>query len=54
MIINEEVRPRLAYYKWENIRMNLDRCREYHTLHFKELSGQITKEEKHRVQVREY
>jgi hypothetical protein len=33
--------------------MNLDRCREYHALHFKELSGQANKEEKQRAQVRE-
>ncbi len=52
VIVNEEVRPRLAYYKWENIKMNLVRCREYHTLHLKELSNQITKEEKQRAKVR--
>ncbi len=52
VILNEEVRPRLAYYKWENIKMNLDQCREYHALYFKNLRHLATQKEKQRVQVR--
>ncbi|CAF4906773.1 unnamed protein product, partial [Rotaria sp. Silwood2] len=28
-IVNEEVRPKFECYKWENIKLHLDRCREY-------------------------
>jgi len=54
VILNEQVRPRLAYYKWENIRENLYRRREYQTLYFKELTGEASKQEKQRAQVRQH
>ncbi len=54
VILNEQVRPRLAYYKWENIRAHLNRRREYQTLHFKELTGKASKQEKQRAQVRQH
>ncbi|CAF0798201.1 unnamed protein product [Adineta steineri] len=49
VVINEVVRPRLGYYQWENIRENLDRCREYHALYFKERNEQATRIEKQRA-----
>ncbi|CAF4439582.1 unnamed protein product, partial [Adineta steineri] len=49
VVVNEVVRPRLGYYQWENIRENLDRCREYHALYFKERKEQATRIEKQRA-----
>ncbi|CAF3373047.1 unnamed protein product [Rotaria sp. Silwood1] len=40
-IVNE-VRPRFECYKLENIKLHLDRCREYHSIHFQELLGKTT------------
>ncbi|UJR16774.1 hypothetical protein I4U23_003674 [Adineta vaga] len=45
-IVNEFVRPHLSYQQWENIRDNLHRRREYHTLYFKKRNGQATKQDK--------
>lgn len=50
-IVDEFVRPHLSYRQWENIRTNLNRCREYHSLYLKELHGQAAKHEKERAQV---
>jgi hypothetical protein len=52
-IVNEEVRPRFECYKWENIKAHLDRCREYRSLHFQELTGKLTNEQKKRAEVGE-
>ncbi|CAF2796909.1 unnamed protein product [Rotaria sp. Silwood2] len=49
-IVNEEIRPRFECYKWENIKLHLDRCREYRSLHFQELLGKATVEQKQRAQ----
>ncbi|CAF1248487.1 unnamed protein product [Rotaria sordida] len=46
VILNEEVRPRLASYKWENIKANRDRFREYHELYYQELTGNASKTQK--------
>ncbi|CAF4025308.1 unnamed protein product [Rotaria sp. Silwood2] len=49
-ILNEEVRPRLASYKWENIKTNLDRFREYHDIYFQVLTGNASKQQKQRAE----
>ncbi|CAF0895845.1 unnamed protein product [Rotaria sp. Silwood1] len=49
-VVNEEIRPRFECYKWENIKLHLDRCREYRSLHFQELTGKPTVEQKQRAQ----
>ncbi|CAF1265249.1 unnamed protein product [Rotaria sordida] len=49
-IINEDVRPRFDCYKWENIKLHLDRCKEYRILHSQELLGKSTVEQKQRAQ----
>jgi hypothetical protein len=53
-IVNEEIRPRFECYKWENIKAHLDRCKEYRTIHFQELTGKSTNEQKKRAEVKEY
>ncbi|CAF3586652.1 unnamed protein product [Adineta steineri] len=52
-IVNEEIRPRFECYKWENIKAHLDRVREYRTLHFQELTGKISNEQKQRAEALE-
>ncbi|CAF1105334.1 unnamed protein product [Rotaria sp. Silwood1] len=49
-ILNEEVRPRLASYKWENIKANLDRFREYHDVYYQVLTGDTSKKQKQRAE----
>jgi len=49
-IVNEEIRPRFECYKWENIKAHLDRVREYHKIHFQELTGKLTNEQKQRAE----
>ncbi|CAF4795165.1 unnamed protein product, partial [Rotaria sp. Silwood2] len=49
-IVNEEVRPKFECYKWENIKLHLDRCREYRSIHFQELLGKTTVEQKQRAE----
>ncbi|CAF0869350.1 unnamed protein product [Rotaria sordida] len=49
-IVNEEIRPRFECYKWENIKAHLDRCREYREIHFQELTGKLTNEQKKRAE----
>ncbi|CAF4672000.1 unnamed protein product, partial [Rotaria sp. Silwood2] len=49
-IVNEGVRPRFECYKWKNIKLHLDRCREYRSLHFQELLGKATVEQKQRAE----
>ncbi len=51
-IVNEHVRPRFDCYKWENIQAHLNRCREYRTIHFQELTGKLTDEQKRRAEVK--
>ncbi|CAF1461892.1 unnamed protein product [Adineta ricciae] len=48
-ILNEVVRPRLSYHQWENMRENLNRCREYNALYLKKKTYQATKQEKERM-----
>jgi hypothetical protein len=50
-IVNEEVRPRFDCYKWENIKAHLDRVKEYRAIHFQELTGKLTAEQKKRAEV---
>ncbi|CAF1212266.1 unnamed protein product [Rotaria magnacalcarata] len=49
-IVNEEIRPRFECYKWENIKLHLDRCREYRSLHFQDLLGKATVEQKQQAE----
>ncbi|CAF3740023.1 unnamed protein product, partial [Rotaria sordida] len=49
-ILHEEVRPRLSSYKWENIKTNLDRLREYHEIYFQILNGDASKKQKQHAQ----
>lgn len=51
-IVNEYVRPRLATFKWENIKTNLERYKEYRQLYLKFLLRQTNKQENLRSQVR--
>ncbi len=51
-IVNEEVRPRFDCYKWENIKAHLDRVKEYRIIHFQELTGKLTAEQKKRAEVK--
>lgn len=51
-IVNEDVRPRFECYKWKNIKAHLDRCKEYRLLHFQDLLGKATIEQKERAQVK--
>ncbi|CAF1526684.1 unnamed protein product, partial [Rotaria sordida] len=37
-ILNEHVRPRLATFKWEVIKENLNRYKEYHEIYFQQLN----------------
>ena len=50
-IINEEVRPRLDSYKWTNIKIHLDRCREYREIYLQRLTNKLTNDEEQRAQV---
>jgi hypothetical protein len=52
IVVNEVVRPHRAYNKWDHIRANLHRCREYYDLYLKKLNKQATKKDKQRTQVR--
>ncbi|CAF1170061.1 unnamed protein product [Rotaria sordida] len=49
-ILNEEVRPRLASYKWETIKTNLERFREYREVYFQVLSGNANNKQKQRAE----
>jgi hypothetical protein len=51
-ILNEYVRPRLSSFKWENIKENLTRYKEYHLIYLKELNHYSNKQEKQRARVR--
>ncbi|CAF4508473.1 unnamed protein product, partial [Rotaria socialis] len=52
-ILNEEIRPKFECYKWGNIKAHLDRCREYRAIHFQELTGKLTNEQKQRAEALE-
>lgn len=52
VILNEQARPHLAYYKWENIKINLERCREYRNIHMKQLIHQTNASDERRAIVR--
>jgi len=51
-IVNEHIRPRLSSFKWENIKENLNRYKEYHQLYFQQLNNHFIKQNKKRIQVR--
>jgi hypothetical protein len=50
-IVNECVRPRLASFKWETIKENIARYKEYHEIYFQQLNHHFTKQHKKRIQV---
>ena len=50
-IVNEDIRPRLESYKWENIKAHLDRCKEYRILHLQQLTKKLNNQQKQRIEV---
>jgi hypothetical protein len=50
-IVTEKIRPRLECYQWKNIKIHIDRCREYRYIYLQELTGKITNEQKQRAEV---
>ncbi|CAF1065734.1 unnamed protein product [Adineta steineri] len=46
VILNEQVRPHLASFKWENVKENLNRHKEYHELYFQQLINHSSKPDK--------
>jgi hypothetical protein len=50
-IVNENIKPRLECYKWKNIKIHSNRCKEYRYIYFQELIGKVTNEQKQRAQV---
>ncbi|CAF3418854.1 unnamed protein product [Rotaria sp. Silwood1] len=45
-IVEEKIKPRLACYKWENIKKHVENCREYRYIYVQGLTGKITNEQK--------
>jgi hypothetical protein len=50
-IVDEKIKPHFECYKWENIKIHLNRCREYRLIYSQELTGKITNEQKQRAEV---
>ncbi|CAF1398617.1 unnamed protein product [Adineta ricciae] len=46
VILNEQIRPRLASYQWKNIKLHLDRSKEYYNLYYQQLTNHLPKEHK--------
>ena len=52
VILNENIRPRLSSFKWENIKETIDRSKEYHKIYSDQLNHTLIKQHHHRAKVR--
>jgi hypothetical protein len=50
-IVNEKVKVRFECYKWQNIKLHLNSCKEYRMIYYQELIGKQTNEQKQRAEV---
>jgi hypothetical protein len=51
-IVNEYVRPHLLSFKWENIKNNVARYKEYRRIYFKQLNQHFIKRHKKKSKVK--
>jgi hypothetical protein len=51
--VNEKIKVHFECYKWQNIKLHLNYCKEYRSIYYQELSGKITNEQKQRAEVGE-
>jgi hypothetical protein len=50
-ILHDKIKPRLECYRWKNIKIHSNHCKEYRSIYFQELIGKITNEQKQRAEV---
>ncbi|CAF3768117.1 unnamed protein product [Adineta steineri] len=50
VILNEQIRPRLASYQWKNIKLYLDRSKQYYLFYYQQITARLTKDEKQRME----
>ncbi|CAF1173038.1 unnamed protein product [Adineta ricciae] len=49
VLLHESIRPRLASFKWENMKENLKRYKEYHEIYFKKLIHHANKSDQQQI-----
>ncbi|CAF1690425.1 unnamed protein product, partial [Adineta ricciae] len=49
VLLHESIRPRLASFKWENMKENLKRYKEYHEIYFKKLTHHANKSDQQQI-----